>query len=159
MTTAPSASDAITKMPTVQPRSARRKLARRRVGIEKGNEAGERVGEPHDEVRFLLLAEERHARLLEVQPAGHPPPPDPGEAPAVPVLHAQDDGQHEKAQPDRDRDRDDEEPGEDDQVERHPIASSKRVPSPKYSARGMKCGRRLLHSNRPARVPSAFSPS
>ena len=44
-------------------------------------------------------------------------------------------------------------------VSDNPIASSSRLPRPKYSARGMKCGRRWLHSKRPERLPSAFSPS
>jgi hypothetical protein len=47
----------------------------------------------------------------------------------------------------------------DNQVERHPIASRSRLPRPKYSARGVKCGRRWLDSKRPDRLPSEFSPS
>ena len=128
-------------------------------GVEQRDEAGERVGQGDEEVRLLLLAQEHHPRLVDVEAARHALAPDARQPLAVPGLHPQHDGDHEEAQPDRDRDRDDEDRADDDQVCRHPIASRSRVPRPKYSARGVKCGRRCVHSRRPARVPSAFSPS
>ena len=149
----------ITKVATDQSSSARRKLARSRAVSSSGTNFASASVSVTMSVLLLLLAHERQPRVLHVDPARHPPAADAGEPLAVLVLHPQHHGDHEEAEPDRDRDRDEEEREGDDQVARHPIASRSRVPRPKYSARGMKCGRRWLHSKRPERLPSAFSPS
>ena len=105
-------------------------------GVEQRDEPREHVGQGDEEVLFLLLAQEHEPRVVEVEPAGHALAPDPGEALAVLVLHTQHHGENEQAEPDRDRDRDDEDRADDDQVDRHPIASRSRVPRPKYSRAG-----------------------
>ena len=130
-------------------------------GVEQRHEAGEVFGDAHQGVVLGLLPQEVQPQVLDVELARHAPPADPGEALAVPRLHAQHHRQHEEADPDQHADRGDEGGGRQDQVDgqRQFIASSSRLPRPKYSARGMKCGRRWLHSNRPEMLPSAFSPS
>ena len=157
--TPPTASEIITKVATDQPSPARRKLARSRVVSSSGMKLRQRVGHGDEDVLLLLLAQQRHPHVVEVEAAGHALAADARQPLAVLGLHPQHDGDDEEAEPDRDDDRDDEDRADDDQVARHPIASRSRVPRPKYSARGMKCGRRCVHSWRPARVPSEFSPS
>ena len=148
-----------TKVATDQSSSARRKLARSRAVSSSGmKRASASVSVTMAFFSCFCLRSVSRASSRSIRP-DMPPAADPGQPLAVLVLQPQHHGDHEEAQPDRDRDRDEEEREGDDQVARHPIASRSRVPRPKYSARGMKCGRRWLHSKRPEMLPSAFSPS
>ena len=152
-------SEIITKVATDQPSPARRKFARSRVVSSSGTKrasASVRVTRRFFSCFWrssISRASSRSSRPdMRLRPTR-------ARRLRCLCLHPQDHGEDEQAEPDRDRDRDDEDRADDDQVDRHPIASSSRVPSPKYSARGMKFGRRCVHSKRPARLPSAFSPS
>ena len=66
--------------------------------------ACERVSQRHQDVLLLLLPDQHHAGVFEVEPPGHALAPDAREAFAVPVLHSQHYGDHEQAEADRDGD-------------------------------------------------------